>query len=586
MPGDAVKFGEAFVEIHAKLDDYDREIAAAEQRTSEAFIRVQAAERGSASGGGGGGGGGVFNFGTGFLIGRNIDRIKRFLGLTQQATKATRATGGALSRLFWPILVITEAGRFIRLIRGIPDLARRAFDALINLNFTDAVVGINRFISRIPLVGHLWRGIGITISEISGALGFPNFLSDAKKLGEEAQRAEVRLKAMARAAQQVRDTGLVDATRGQQRRQALTGLEGSDLIRAEELFGQQDLIRKAQDVAGSVQKAFTDEMRTLRGELAEGLIDEEAFGTTQQALAGRRLQLLRRNDQDLEQALGAARAASAARLRQAQQEEALERATQIEALELELARARVDLELDSADARAEAIRLGYRQQINQAERDGDAQRSALLVQLQRTRIELVRTNERERWEAQMEEADRGRQRTVDRVREIQTRINQAETELGLPQGRQRDRLLQLFGFNADAGRRSEGIRRQIDELKQQKKEFRASLFDNGGLGLITDEDFAQNSAFDERIAALKAELALTEELRRKNIELADQRRAERFGGQLGRQVDVVRDLPGRLGRSEGMDDTPRRQLRFTELSHEQLVAIREALEGGVSALAN
>ena len=584
MPGDAVKFGEAFVEVHAKLENYEREITEAETRTRETVIRIRQ-EAGGDGGGGGNGFLGNAGFAGGFLLGRNINRIRRTATLTQRMIGLVRTLGRGLARLFWPVLLISESGRFLRILQQIPDFARKAWEAILNFDvsdfFTALTSSIDGIISRIPLIGHLWRGVGITISEISGTLGFSNLSADIAKLKEETIAGENALQGMARAAQLVRDTSLQEAGQQERRRGILAGLTGTDRIRAEEFFNMEDLDQAGKDAGQLMFVAFIQKMAQLRGELESGALDQEKFDEQAKQFAARRARLFDLLDQDLEAARAQARATAAVRIRQADQEAAMTRASELETLHRELALVMVNLELEGSDARAEAIRIGYLFRIMDAEREGETARAALLARIGRARIEAIRQTERERWDAQMEAAAAGKRRTIDRIREALTDINRVELELGMAPGSDRSRALGIFDINADAGRSSARIRRQIDELREAQAQFREAL----PFGLITDEQFAEHNAFAAQIAALEKLLALTELLRRSRIGLADQRAGEREGGRF-RQVNVALDLPGKLAAGSNLNGGDDRKVRLAERANEHLRAIQRSLEDGRGAVFN
>ena len=583
MPGDEIQFGTAYVKVEARLDEYERQMLELEQAEIRSVQRVREFQQ--QGGGGGGGGFGLGDALLGYSIGRNMGRIRSAIGLTQRMVELVGSLGRGMSRLFWPVTLISEAGRLVRLIRALPDAAERAYNALINLDISDTLVsmtvGVDKFMQRIPLVGHLWNGVAETISQISEGLGFSNFTRDLRELDRQAQAAENRLAGMARAAQLVRDTGLGDAADAARRRGAMAGLTGADAVRAEELFNQQDLVRQAREAGRELYENYMAGVRDLRGQRDAGDLDADQFDAQLRILTDRRAHLMTALERDLGDAVAESRRAAGARLAALEREQQVQRAQETQRLLGDLARARAELELDGADERAEMIRLGYRDLIIQAERDGEARRAAVLGETARLRVQAVRRDERQRWEAQIDEANQGARQTGRSVRDALTELARSEMELrGAPGS-----ALRVFDINADADRSSQHIREQIQELRQAQAEYRRGL----PFGLVTDEQHETNNAYARQIEALGRLLELTEALRLKRLDLERQR----GDGATGRQISgdearayIAAAGAGVVGGSGGSGDgTGREQVRLQQVGNEELKAIRRAIErGGVAVL--
>lgn len=591
MPGDEMNFGKAYVTVEARLDEYERQMLQLEQAEAQSVQRVRQAEaeaqsarasRGSDLNGMLGPG----SMGQRLALSSAVLTTMKWTTRLQAALGLVRAIGSALTRLFWPVAVITEGGRLVQILRDIPGFATRAYQALIRLDVSDlltsATVGVDKFMQKIPLVGHLWTGVAETISQVSEGLGFPNFTRDLREMAKDAESAKIRLEAMANAAQLVRDTGLTDAAESSRRRGILAGLSGADAIRAEELFNQQDLVRQGQAAASELYRAYTAQIRQLREQHDAGEIDDEQIETGMQVLTDRRIALMGDQERQLQAALAASRQATGARLAALEREQQIQHAQEGERLAFDLARARAELELDGADERAAMIRLGYQQLIVQAERDGESERAAVLGETARLRVQAVRRDERERWAAQIEEADRGARQTGRTVRDALTDLARAELELrGAPGS-----ALRVFDINADADRTGEGIRDRIRELKQAQAEYRRGL----AFGLVTDEQVETNNAYARQIDALQRLLELTEALRQKRLQLERQR----GDGGVGQQISSTEALAyiaaagasgGGGGGDSGGDGTGREQVRQQQISNDKLDRIHRAIErGGVAVL--
>jgi hypothetical protein len=672
MPGDAVKFGEAFVEIHAKIDEYDREIAAVEQRTTTAIDRVQ---KSAAEGSGIGSalsdsvGSGIqkvieptetllevigrilassFLFGFvspmllliaqaarasarqitamgqalaklalsvpvigpalsatigAFTVGaaagaRNLGVVATVLSglirlvgfLRKAAVVAARAVGAVLSVLVAPIAILASVGALIEVLDKIPGAARSAFNALKNLTFQDIADGIESLATsigtlllKIPYIG---AGIIKTLSKASVKSGGPDIEAELKANREFVRIEKLKQDARSEAAKAfVKDTALIAAAEAERRRAALIGLSGPDRARQEELFTQQDIARQGADAADGYYQQFLAGIRKNKAQLDAGDITQEAFDINTDALDERRIRLVQANEREVADALIAARAAGAARVREAIRQDAMARAVQMQQINSQILATRLRLEDRSFDAQVETIRAGYQSQILQAEQDGNDRLVARLQQLAQLRIQAVRKAERERWDAQAEEAERGARRIEDRIRSAQDKITRARIELSMPQGPERDMALRLFDIDTNTEAQIDRIQRRIEELGKKQRDI---LRINGGPGLTSDKGFAEFNALAKQIDALKEQISLKERLRDLDAEVAKQRGAESSGGGRFRQIDVALDLPGGTGSiaaaaGNGVQD---RQLKATEQSREILIAIRDNLKEGVPSYLN
>lgn len=576
---DEVNFGTAWVEVHAKLDDYERELAQAEQSTRETIIRVR-----QEAGQGGGGGGGLFSAGDaviGYSLGRNMGRIRRMIGLTQRLLTVARSAGAAIARWAAPVLIITELGNIVRLIESIPSAARAAADWLRGLTVRGLLDGllqvditIGNVIGKIPILG---QGLRETANQLRRAFGFGDTIRETEALEKALEKAENRMDALGRAARFPRESGLKDTAEQARRSGVLGGLDGSNRIRAEGAFDIADAQRQGREAAGALFEAYNREITQLREENAAGLIDDQQLAEQIEVLTQERIRLMGRQEEQAADAIEQIRRATTARVARADQAAAVAGAMRIQQVQRRLMIERADLELEGADAQAEQIRLGYQFQILDAVRDGEHERAALLEQLARVRIAQVRRNELEAWEAWVEAQEQGATRARDSVRDAYTELARVQLELSSPEAG-RNRLLEGFDINAAADRESQGIKRQIQELREAQDEYRRSQ----PYGLVSDEQFETYNAYAKQIEALEQLLGLTEQLRQKRQQLADQRDAERRAG-FG-QIDVRDIVAGslvRAGDGEG-GENGRESIRVQTGSYQELIAIRQLIQDGAT----
>lgn len=582
MPGDGVKFGEAWVEIHAKLDEYEREIEGAEKRTTEAIDRIEVKTRGLSD---------TFrNVGQGFagiaegtkdlgILGMHavafylqLTRWQRILSVIRFLFAGVTAGIAAAGAAF--VLPIVFAGDLVRMIEKMPSAISRAVDWVKKLTFEDVQVGIGKAIQSIPIFG---RALSETASVLSRALGGPDFTEDIRKAEEAVRRMRIEAEAMRDAFKAAsRDHGLEDAGRNSRRATQLEDVEGPDRVRLETQFNEEDLVRQAREIGMRYAQVFHERNENLRRALEAEEITKEEFDIKMAADEQRRAQLLAMRDKDLTEALIAARAEGAAKLRQAEQQQAMQRADELESLNQQIIDQRVRLELAGADAQAEQIRLSFSRQIMQAEREGEEQRAALLRELAQLRIEEVRRGERDRFDAQAEEIAQGAAR-------IQQEIARAELE-----GQNDPLSLRIFDIDADVNSR-------IDALTQKLIELRDAQAAVKGDNLV--DHIQQFNAFGEQIRTVEGMIAALNHLREVRVanakaEAADwefdqavkQKRNERTG-QFS-QVSLDQLSFGSPRQEEGwtFDKAMRDDgLEVQKASRDELKAIRAALERGVPA---
>ena len=578
-----MQFGEAYVEVRARLEDYEQDLKQAEQMQVESVDRVRrSAGNGNGSRGLGGPLGGPLGWGSphaaqtvvaAVTLGKRLKLIKSIL-------VAIRSTIGTI---VLPIVLLSQMGYIIKFFRDLPQSIQRVKQWLSSLSLQQLLSDSYSLVNRIPIIGAQMRSLARTISEIGGLLGFDNFIESINEAEDAAARAEIRLKGMADAARLVKDMGLQDARSSAERRRTLVGLNGDDRIRAEGLFDEQDLIDQAARMGRVVSEKFNEEVKARRSELAEGKIDDDEFRTRIDILTKRRQQLMDDRERELAEALQATRDATTAKLRAMQKQNALREAQVMQDLTLQLAAAQARLELDGADERATAIRIGYQGAINRAVRDGEFARAELLRQIAETRVAEVRRIERQEWEARMDEYGEQAERYRRQVRDRATEVARAELELGMEPGVGRRRALAVFDANANADRERERIRGKIDALKSAQDEYSESL----PFGVVTEDERRQYNAYSVQIKALERLIGLTEELRRKRIALADQRiqeAAERAGG---RQISLRDIVPGNLATGAGdQEATGRRMLDENVQQTRELREIRARLSAGLPAYAN
>lgn len=670
MPGDAVKFGEAYVEVHAKLDAYEREIAEAERRSTAATRRVEA----SAAGGGSPRssvslvghaaeaassplkslGSLVGHVVKSFLLWKFLPQIIMAVGqaarwsavqvqlleksavaaaaripligpgmargitlLAPAVTTSGRAIGtlaaplSGLARLFntvtgaavrfgsWGLRavgagvtaatasvaaiagVVLYLGDIIDGLKALPDLAARAAKAIgrFAADAYEATVG---------------RAARKTTSMVNSWFGGENYYEQevaARKRDEEMAR---RQRAMEEMSGRFRSSSaLDDAAKNARRQRSLVGLEGADLERRQGLFREQDILEQARQDVDRIASELKAVRADLQNQLKEESISEVDFKLKNEVANRLSDDAIIANERKLADALVAAKRETAARVAEAEKRTALERADELQDLQDQLARARAELEMEGADAQAEAIRIAYRTQIARAERDGSAERVALLQQLAQAQIAAVRKAEQERWKAQTEEMDRGARDVRDRVGDVQRRIERARMETTMKPGSERDLALEVFDIDTDAGDQVREAQRQIEELKKKQEAIR-----DDWQKMLSDKGFEEFNALGEQIKLQEELIGKLKEEQQARIALAQQKIREAQESQQFAQVDardlgrrpsipVAPGLGGAAGAGGGAPVTTQAdQLKEQKLSRDELIAIRRALEHGVPAYAN
>lgn len=563
MAGNEVKFGEAWVEIHAKLDDYDREIAQVEQRTTRAIERIETQSRGLTQqfrdlGQGA----------SGFTeAGEAIARTTFRIGLLYTSTRLARAgmtqlasALGTVARFLgsMPVLILTIAahlGDVIRFARSVPDRLRSFWDWLrtpIDLRaiFTNLSVGVDGFMRRIPILSSLWTGLARTVSEVSELLGGPNFDREIDEARERTRQLTEQMMALRRATEAIRlDDSLLNRARELGDAERLVGLEGVARLREEEKQALEDMERSKNAIRRRAHEDWQREITQLRRQAAraQGLegdmpellpeFDEAAFrrdfATQIEALNTRRTQAMERAEKSFADAVQAQRRLSAALIAQAEQEDAMRRIEQIEALQSQIIEARVNLEAIGFDRQAQHIRVSFRRQILAAEREGDAERAALLRELADLRIEEVRRREEQRFEAQAEAIRANAQR-------IGQEIRRAELEA------QGDELaLRLFDIDTDIDRRSDELAEWLSRLRDEFAALKETM-------TFADMDRAMGLA--AQIRDVEQMIEALERLRRARRDAAEQQDAERRNRQLedvmARNVQLMHEVNGRRDLAE------------------------------------
>lgn len=558
--------GTAYVEIVAKLDEYDRQIAEMQQNTTQAMQRIERSAQESAGGIREVGRaaesnqsliGGMFGayidwLGIQLLARRVATRFRLLGGVVAATSRAFAAFGAVVKTIVLPATLLVFLGDFIRLARSIPSAISSAVDAIRNMTFDDVVRGITsaytsmgNLVSRIPILGSAMQR---TISEVSNLFGGPHYLNQIEEANKAIKDGEDRLMAMARAATIAGDAirRMNDMRQADARRGAMVGVDGVDQIDLEEQFRVEDINRVFQDISKRRYEGHLAAIADLRQALADGDIDQDSFDVQHDEHVRQRLGQIERLEAARLQALDEAARTRQKRIEQHLEEERvvemekrMANARAVEALQDQIVVARLNLEDRGFDAQAEAIRLGYQRRIAQAERDGHNERIALMEELSRLRIEQIRKNEQEEIEASM----------GDRVDLESVRRRLERSRLDDPE------LLRRFDINARFDEEIERARKKRDELAEARADAVRGL-------LGTPEGAERSGMFDERIREVEELIALLETLRQVELDAArgqmsgrhreitgariafnDQPRANRgaSSGQIGGTPQEVRD---------------------------------------------
>jgi hypothetical protein len=576
VASDEINFGKAYVTVEARLDEYERQMRDLEQAEMRSVQRVRQAEAQAQSSRVSRGGIDQMVFGP---VG--LEERMHVLGGAMTATTSKGRMllnlilnmGRALTRVLWPVALVVEGGRLVQMFRDLPQGAERLYGWLRQLTLTQLVRDVHNFAGQLPIIGHLWNGIAETVSQVSEGLGFANFTRDLREAAEAAAVAENRLAGMSKAAQIVRDTRLIDAAEQSRRSRIMSGLSGADAIRQQELFDQEDLVVMARQAAVAVHEKYTEQLQQLQAERGDGLINGEQYERQLAQLNNALGRQLRGINNELAEAQRAAGGAVAARLG----ELGMQRAQEMKQLEQDLAQARVQVEREGFDARAEAIRLGYRNAIMAADREGDNQRSQLLQEIARTRVEAVRMAERDAVEARVDEIKRGGRDVLAAIAQVETAIERGRLEMSMPPGPDRDRLMAFFDIDTSAEGRANKVREQIEQMQARQRELTADYH-------TTSDEMLELKALGDKIDQHTRLLDLLEREAEVQKDLVEQREREWNRGRGGMQIsgrDMINYFKNEpatspVGPPRGTDEGQRKLGVIAENAQ----AIRKALESG------